>query len=126
MPHQRQRLFSAKISFEDRSLAEACGDDFHSGGWFGYYPALNLQEAQLISANRNSGTFLSENGTWSAAACSVKFVRQQNGVGIGFEHLDLWPSELQIDQIIEIVPLGDVRYDTRYQRPLPTPNADIR
>jgi hypothetical protein len=106
-------LFEGSSFFEGQGLGQACTPRFWDAPWFGYYPKEETPEGKLIEADRGSGVFISEYGTSSVAAYSVKFVGHQNILDVGFGHLGARPSEFKVERMISMEPIENVRCDIR-------------
>lgn len=106
-------LFEGSRFFEDEGISSACSPEFMGAPWFAYYPKEDSAAGKLINANRNSGIFVSKNGSWPVAAYSVKFEGHHQILGIGFGHMSASLSEYVVDQMISIKPIASPKCDVR-------------
>ncbi|WP_395332776.1 hypothetical protein WBP06_05865 [Novosphingobium sp. BL-8H] len=115
-------LFEGSSFFENQTAADACGPHFHRAPWLAYYPSEATAEGVMVSANRQSGVFISEYGRYPVAAYHVKFVGRRKVseflglgtlLGFGYGHLGAFGSEFQVERMMSIRPIPYVHCDVR-------------
>lgn len=106
-------LFEGSSFFEGKGVGWACGPGFHDAPWLSYDPKPGSPEQHLMQTHGRPGVFVSDHGTWSVAAYSVKFVGRKEILGLGFGHLGARPSEFKVERMISMEPIENVRCDIR-------------
>lgn len=106
-------LFEGSRFFEGEGISSACNPAFMGAPWLAYYPEENSPAGKLIKANRNSGNFVSEYGSWPVAAYSVKFEGHHQIWGVGYGHLSASPSEYVVHRMIALKPIVSPKCDVR-------------
>lgn len=115
-------LFEGSSFFENQTVVDACGPYFDRAPWMAYYPSDATAEGRMVSANRNSGEFISKHGRYPVAAYHVKFVGRRKVseflglgtlLGFGYGHLGAFGSEFQVDQMTSIRPIPHLHCDVR-------------
>lgn len=106
-------LFETSRFFEGKDMSSVCNPKFMDAPWLSYYPDRASTDYNLIYANRNSGRFISNDGSWPVGAYKVKFEGHHQLWGFGFGHMGASPSEYVVDRMISI-------------EPIPSPICDIR
>jgi hypothetical protein len=102
-------VFEGSNFFEGQTPAKPCGLFTRKGAWLEHRPDLVYQNYDYRKAYPSSGSYSSPNGQWHMEAFSVKFKGRQKFALFGTGHFGMWSSSFEIDEMLSIKPISNIR-----------------